>query len=289
MREKLNYGLINPRINLQWAGWWEPGYVEQGRYLYDHELVVFTAGRSQVVVGEKSFSCSRGDAIIIPPGVRHWTRAIDGKVERHCFHFDWLQELPEVKPPYVYESVSKFVRRLSKPAPKWLGIKMPFYSSAIPLQRLLPLLAPLEDRSDDPLGQLRQRGLFLQLLSEVISSHGVGTKKVHAGKSLRLVQMLKQRIENDFRKPLSIGDLAAEFKVTPVHMIRAFRQVVGMSPLEYVHRLRLDEAYRLLSAGDGSMNIAEIAESVGFDDPNYFSRLFRKKMGCSPSSVTGIS
>ncbi|HOK04173.1 MAG TPA: AraC family transcriptional regulator [Victivallales bacterium] len=287
MLKKINCELLNPRINLQWAGWWEPGYVEPVRYLYDHELVVFTAGKSQVVVGEKSFSCNRGDAIIIPPGVRHWTRAIEGKVERHCFHFDWLHGLPEVNPPYVYEFVSKFIRKLSKPAPKWLGITMPFYSSAMPLKRIFPLLASLENKSDDSLGQLRRRGLFLQLLSEVMSSHRVG-KKIHAGKSLRLVQILKQRIENDFRKPLSVNLLAAEFKVTPVHMIRTFRHVVGMTPLEYVHRLRLDEAFRLLSRGDGSMNIAEIAESVGFDDPNYFSRLFRKKVGYPPSSVKWI-
>ena len=59
--------------------------------------------------------------------------------------------------------------------------------------------------------------------------------------------------------------------------------IVGVSPLEYVHRLRLEEAYRLLS--DSSRNVSEVAMEVGFDDANYFSRLFRKKMGMSPSLV----
>ena len=77
--------------------------------------------------------------------------------------------------------------------------------------------------------------------------------------------------------------LAKEFKVTPGHMTRTFRMIVGISPLEYVHRLRLEEAYRLLS--DTSMNVSEAASEVGFDDANYFSRLFRKKMGISPCQI----
>ncbi|HCE46588.1 MAG TPA: hypothetical protein DET40_23830 [Lentisphaeria bacterium] len=285
MRKKIKAELVNPRINLLWAGWWKPGYVEQGRYLYDHELVVFTSGKSRVVVGEQAFTCSRGDILIIPPGVRHWTRALDERVERYCFHFDWVHGLPEVRPPFVYEAAGRYVRSCCKRTPKWLSIKMPLYSPGISLQRLLQFLHPLTKCDNSPEGVLRQRGLFLQLLAELLSGTGGKGRKPRGGKSLRLVQSLKQRIESDYRLPLSMNSMAAEFKVTPVHMARAFRTHVGMSPLEYVHRLRLEEACRLLSSS--AMNVSEVAMSVGFDDANYFSRLFRKKMGMSPSSVVG--
>ena len=59
--------------------------------------------------------------------------------------------------------------------------------------------------------------------------------------------------------------------------------IVGITPLEYVHRLRLEEAYKLLSTT--AMNVSEVAEFVGFSDANYFSRLFSKKMGMPPSKV----
>ncbi|OGV38878.1 MAG: hypothetical protein A2X48_01795 [Lentisphaerae bacterium GWF2_49_21] len=281
MHDKTKINQVNPRINVVWSGWWRPGFVEQGRYLYDHELVVFTSGKSLVAVGEKSFTCSKGDVLIIPPGVRHWTRALDDRVERYCFHFDWVQELPVVLPPFVYESTKAYRPRRCKPAPKRIGIKMPFYVTGIPLQRLLPLLHPLIECDGGSLeSSLKQKGLFMQLLSEVLSANQ-SDHSAHGGKSLRLVQSLKQRIENDYRRDMTINSLAKEFKVTPVHMARAFRMLVGMSPLEYVHRLRLEEAYRLLTAS--AKNISEIAEEVGFPDANYFSRLFRKKMGMSPS------
>ena len=99
MNARSKFSQINARVNLWWAGWWPKEYVEKDRYLYDHELVVFTSGKSQVVVGEQSFTCTKGDALIIPPGVRHWTRAFDERVERYCFHFDWVHGLPSVLPP----------------------------------------------------------------------------------------------------------------------------------------------------------------------------------------------
>lgn len=283
MHEIKKSGQINPRVNLWWAGWWKPGYVEQSRYLYDHELVIFTSGKSQVVVGDQSFTCVKGDVLIIPPGVRHWTRAFDDRVERYCFHFDWVPDLPSVVPPFVYESTGKYKRSRCKPSPKWLKIKMPFYLGGIPLQRLLPLLSPLTECDASLEGNMKQRGLFLQLLAELFAATKGRVRTSHGGKSLRLVQAIKQKIENDFRHPPLMNSLAREFRVTPVHMARTFRMIVGVSPLEYVHRLCLEEAYRLLS--DSSKNVSEVAAEVGFDDANYFSRLFRKKMGMSPSLV----
>lgn len=283
MNEKMKIIQVNPRINMWWAGWWEPEYVERSRYLYDHELVIFTSGKSQAVVGEQAFTCAKGDVLIIPPGIRHWTRAFDERVERYCFHFDWVHGLPKLNPPFVYEATGKYLHSRCKHAPKGLNIKMPFYLTGIPLQRLLPLLNPLTECDDSPEGVLKQRGLFLQLLAEFLAGSKKKVKTSHGGKSLRLVQSLKKRIENDFRYPLSMNSLAKELKVTPVHMARIFRMIVGISPLEYVHRLRLEEAYRLLSAS--SMNVSEVAMEVGFDDANYFSRLFRKKMGMPPGLV----
>ena len=284
MNEKAKINRANPRINMWWAGWWEPGYVEQSRYLYDHEFIVCTSGKSQVFIGEQSYTCTKGDVLIIPPGVRHWSRAFDESVERYCFHFDWERSLPVVTPSFVFESTNKYRARHCKPTPKWLGMKMPFYANGIPLQRLLPLLHPLVKCGGCSLeNSFRQMGLFLQLFSEALSANQPVLPAVHGGKSLRLVQALKQRIELDYHRDFTINSLAKEFKVTSDHMGRAFRMTVGINPLEYVHRLRLEEAYQLLS--DGSMNVSEVAGAVGFDDINYFSRLFKRKMGISPSAV----
>jgi len=54
-----------------------------------------------------------------------------------------------------------------------------------------------------------------------------------------------------------------------------------MSPLEYVHTLRLEEAKQMLEAGDAS--IETIASEVGYEDAGFFSRLFRRQVALTPA------
>ena len=61
---------------------------------------------------------------------------------------------------------------------------------------------------------------------------------------------------------------------------RRFTQVTGMSPLEYEHMLRLEEAKQMLEAGDAP--VEAIANAVGYEDAGFFGRLFKRKVNLSP-------
>lgn len=62
---------------------------------------------------------------------------------------------------------------------------------------------------------------------------------------------------------------------------RRFQKCTGLSPIQYVHALRLEEAKQLLESTDNS--IESIAEQVGYEDSSFFSRLFRREVGLTPS------
>jgi transcriptional regulator GlxA family with amidase domain len=62
---------------------------------------------------------------------------------------------------------------------------------------------------------------------------------------------------------------------------RRFRQATGLSPLEYVHTLRIEEAKQMLESGD--QPIEAIANAVGYEDAGFFSRLFRRKVKLTPA------
>jgi transcriptional regulator GlxA family with amidase domain len=62
---------------------------------------------------------------------------------------------------------------------------------------------------------------------------------------------------------------------------RRFQNATGMSPLEYVHALRIEEAKQMMEMGDDS--IEAIAQEVGYEDAAFFSRLFRRKVSLTPS------
>lgn len=79
---------------------------------------------------------------------------------------------------------------------------------------------------------------------------------------------------------LSIGKIAKEIGVTPNYLSRIFKDVTKESCIEFLTRLRLEEAKRLLS--QSSMKSYEIAERTGYNNPNYFSALFKSMRGARP-------
>lgn len=83
-------------------------------------------------------------------------------------------------------------------------------------------------------------------------------------------------------KNLSLDSVSMEIDVTPYYFSRLFKEETGINFIEYVNKLRIDKAKELLNS-DGNMSIKEICMEVGFSDPNYFSRQFKKYAGISPT------
>jgi AraC-like DNA-binding protein len=75
--------------------------------------------------------------------------------------------------------------------------------------------------------------------------------------------------------------MAAKYGFSDKYFRERFRGLFGSTPTQYLITLRLNEAARLLS--NGTHNVKQAAEAVGFSDSNYFSRSFKQRVGCSPS------
>lgn len=117
----------------------------------------------------------------------------------------------------------------------------------------------------------------------------LGLAKVHQktpgnrspGSESRLLKTLALMRES-LDRPWTLMELADEAALSVPRFTEMFRKQTGMSPLGLLIRLRLLRAMELLQ--QGNHNVAEAALAVGYDDPFYFSRLFRKHMGVTPSS-----
>ncbi|WP_379152214.1 AraC family transcriptional regulator [Paenibacillus sp. sgz5001063] len=87
-------------------------------------------------------------------------------------------------------------------------------------------------------------------------------------------------ISLQFHQQISIDHMAATLGYHRAHLSKAFKQKTGLSPKQYLLKMRMDKAKSLLS---GTLTIDQVASSVGFNDALYFSRQFRKYCGMSPS------
>lgn len=87
-------------------------------------------------------------------------------------------------------------------------------------------------------------------------------------------------IEDNYTKKINISELALLANISDYHFCKLFKQAAGRSPINYINSLRINKAITLLNAGNH--NITEVALACGFDDSNYFSRVFKKHKGISP-------
>jgi AraC-like DNA-binding protein len=88
-------------------------------------------------------------------------------------------------------------------------------------------------------------------------------------------------IEEHFSDPITIEDIVSHSQVSRRHFFRLFEQAVGVAPMEYLKKLRLQKAASMLLTTKAS--VTQVAFACGFNDSNYFSSLYHKEFGKSPS------
>lgn len=94
----------------------------------------------------------------------------------------------------------------------------------------------------------------------------------------RLLRFLDANLE----RPISLAEMAAQLSLNPTYFSDLFHGHFGIRPMEYLRRRRLDKALVLLATTDHT--VAEIASLCGFDEPNYFFRVFKQQFNTTPRS-----
>lgn len=105
----------------------------------------------------------------------------------------------------------------------------------------------------------------------------------------RTMQQVLSFIDSNLDERLSVSELAAVAGLSRAHFSRIFTASEGLPPAEFVLQRRLRRAARLL-ATNATMPVKEVSVLCGFDDPNYFSKVFRRLYGINPSEfrTTGM-
>ena len=96
----------------------------------------------------------------------------------------------------------------------------------------------------------------------------------------RIVQA-KLYIDDHFGDPIDLNLISEQAHFSKFHFIRVFKSVYGLTPKNYLTRVRIDQAKKYLSEGH---SVLESGLRVGFERPTTFSGLFKKMTGESPSS-----
>ena len=212
-----------------------------------NDLTILLSGKLSYVVDGVSYERSGGDVIFIPARAYRERMAVAESADYVSFNFDGIRpELPTVMPGGAHSEIVLLLSALDKIAEK-------------------PGLS-FEPRCGE-------------ILSVVIS---VLEDLCRAEKMSDLTRSILDFLHTNYKRKITLRDVAEATFFTPVYCDTVFSREVGRSILDYVIFLRISEAERLII--EGSMSIGEIAEAVGFSDSNYFSRMFKRRTGYTPSA-----
>ncbi|MEY9723307.1 AraC-like DNA-binding protein [Sinorhizobium fredii] len=123
----------------------------------------------------------------------------------------------------------------------------------------------------------------MALYDDVFGSHPVISEEY------RKMQHVIDHILANLEKPLPVEELARVSGLSRAHFSRVFAASEGMPPAEFVLQKRLQRAVKLLTK-TADLPVKEVAILSGFDDPNYFAKVFRRVFGASPTEfrTTGM-
>jgi AraC-like DNA-binding protein len=97
-----------------------------------------------------------------------------------------------------------------------------------------------------------------------------------------MINQTIMQMRNELKSKMTVEEMASFNNLSASHFTSLFRKATGMPPLEYFIHLKLQKACLLLYTSD--IRIKAIADTLGYDDPYYFSRLFKKYMNVSPEN-----
>jgi len=192
-------------------------------------------------------------------------------------------ELPSDSPPrYIAILVDRdfFESRLSEyPVKRDAVFRGEYYDVR---GDLLPILKRfMAEAADRPPGC---RDMLVALSSEICHSiirgmFGISPRGDRISARIEVDRAIEHMHANLSEK-ITLQDMARVAGMSPSHFSRVFKREAGEPPVQYLSRIRMERARRLLSSGDGS--ITEIALSCGFGSPAYLAGRFAKKFGLSP-------
>lgn len=100
-------------------------------------------------------------------------------------------------------------------------------------------------------------------------------------RSQQYVKSAVDYVVKNYMKPLTLEDVAQQVHLSPAYFSYLFSREQGQTLTEFLTTIRLEKAKELLKTNP-TLSISDIAEQIGYDDANYFSRLFKKKTGTTP-------
>lgn len=226
------------------------------------KLYYIVEGEGYIKVGKQEFYPQPGELYVLPAGVNQSY----GTISEHTFGKYWCHFTFKLGELSIWDIIESSHRVAVENQEEMTGL----------FQRLIHY-----HRSSDITAGFRVRSILLEIISIFLELNE--TVKLHTQSSSNFDKMsaVLTYMEENASSQITIEELAQIAHFQPNYFIHVFKSFIGISPIQYLNRMRIEKAGQMLLFT--SMNITGIAESLGME-LSYFSRMFKEHTGYSPSS-----
>lgn len=184
---------------------------------------------------------------------------------------------------YIQDSAVQAVAEQLGGKPLRFQPSAPVFRDAQSRQRLSALHALLFRK----LPLLAAQEVFIDTFSMLLARHGTRqTDMPRAFREATRARRVQEYLKDNLARNVSLDELAGLCNCTPRHVLRFFRNEIGMTPHAWFTRTRLEHAKSLLGQGGSP---AETALSCGFSDQSHLTRLFRSRYGITPANYRKLA
>lgn len=245
-----------------------PGYYftwEEGRMIKEYQVNYITEGKGVIETRDGRYEVKPGSIILIYPG--EWHRY------KPSSNTGWREHYIGFSGIYIRYLFQNSEILSNHPSVLNIGFH----------DHLLDLFSQIIDLVYDkkPGFQYICSGLLIQLLGNVLyvlKNQGFDGKEVE-----NKIRHARFQLQEQYNEPVDMEKLANQCNMGYSHFRKMFKKYTGVSPLQYHNKFRLQKAKDLLVDSDKS--VKKVALEVGFHSEHYFTRLFKKKMGVTPTEL----
>lgn len=235
------------------------------------ELVFLCEGAGVHMIGDHMYATRAGDVLIYNAGVPH-----EERMDEHGAFKYYTLGITGLRLRGLPENVildGQFVPVLNAG------------EEAAHLRELCSILQEQMEKKHMLSGELC-RHLMLAVLLTVLELAWTAAAP-YTGRENLLGLRIKHYIDAHYREKITLSSISERLGVSTYYLGRLLKEKTGYSPMQYIINRRMGEAQTLLITGDEA--VTRIAERVGYDNPNYFSMLFKKNIGVTPGQYRRIT
>lgn len=230
------------------------------------EILLILEGALELSLPDKSYIANAGEIVLIHPRQLHEGYSLDNPIKYYVVSVDI----------YALINNNQFFHGISNLLQSYL-LNSPSVIQDETIRSLIMNIAEEKEKNDNSSETIIVGDVYV-LLGYLVRNYISSTSnQIGDAKFINVLEY----IDEHFTETISTAELAQRFSYEKTYFCRKFRQQMGYTISEYVNLIRLETACGLLVSTNNQ--IVNIAQSVGFEDANYFTRQFRLYYGMSPS------